>query len=149
MAIRRWDPFRDLQSIQNEMNRLFGRTYGGEREDVVPQGAWAPELDIFETEDKFTVVLELPGMTTDDVSITVENGVLTVSGERQFYKDVKEDSFHRIERRYGNFVRRITLPQQADTTKISAGMKDGVLTIDVPKAEQSKPRKIEVKAAGS
>ena len=149
MAIRRWDPFRDLQSIQNEMNRLFGRTYGGEAGDVASSAAWAPELDIYETEDKFTVVLELPGMTTEDVNITVENGVLTVGGERKFYNEVKEESFHRIERRYGNFVRRINHPQHADTTKISASMSEGLLRIEVPKSEQAKPRKIEVKATSN
>ncbi len=145
MSMRRWDPFRDLNAIQHEINRLFGR-YGTESSDVGSRAAWSPELDIYETQDKFSVVLELPGMTTEDVDITVEDGVLTVSGERKFYNEVNEESFHRIERRFGSFARRITLPQQLDAGKISASMVEGILTIEVPKSEQAKPRRIEVKA---
>ncbi|MGH2810192.1 MAG: Hsp20/alpha crystallin family protein, partial [Actinomycetota bacterium] len=110
MAIRRWDPFRDLMAIQNEMNRLFGRTYGengGESE----LGTWAPALDVFEAGEKFTVVTELPGLTAGDVDISVEDGILSIKGERKFYDEVKEENFHRVERRFGSFVRRITLPQ--------------------------------------
>lgn len=145
-AMRRWDPFRELVGIQNELNRLFGRTFGGELSDTESAGGWTPPMDVHESPEGFTVTLELPGMTTGDVDITVEDNVLTVSGERKFYEGVNEDAFHRIERRYGRFVRRIVLPQQCDPEKVEASMHEGILNISVPKAEQAKPRRIEVKA---
>src|ERR1700730_2557240 len=107
MAVRRWDPFRDLLGIQNEMNRLFGRTYGpGESAEAETQGSWVPPLDVYETQDRYIITAELAGMTTGDVDITVEDNVLTLRGERTFYGDVPEESFHRIERRFGPFQRR-------------------------------------------
>ena len=167
MAVSRWDPFvpwGDLLSIQNEMNRLFGRTYGrgtgttvatDERPAApaevteVPDGraTWAPPLDVFEAPDALRIVVELPGMTAAGVEITVDDEVLTLRGERMFYPDVSEEAFHRIERRFGPFQRRIALPKQSDTDRISASMEEGVLTIAVPKIEQAKPRRIEVKAS--
>src|ERR671935_3229706 len=104
MAVSRWDPFRDLMSIQNELNRLFGRTYAGEG-GATSSGAWAPPLDVYETKDKFVVCMELPGVDPTAVDLTVEDSTLTVRGERQFYSEVPEESFHRVERRYGQFVR--------------------------------------------
>ena len=145
MAMSRWDPFRDLMSIQNELNRLFGRTYAGETGSGA-SGAWVPPLDIYETEEKFVVTLELPGIGADDVDVSVEDSTLTVRGERKFYTEVDEDSFHRVERRYGQFVRSLSLPSTADAERIQASFDKGVLTIEVPKAEQAKPRKITVKA---
>lgn len=158
MAVSRWDPFRDLLAIQNEMNRLFGRTYGGggagtvgpaEETPVAPEthGAWAPALDVYETPEKVNVLVELPGMSASDVEITVDDNVLTLRGERPFYRGASEEAFHRIERRFGPFQRRITLPKQSDTERISASMEEGVLTIEVPKVEQARPRRIEVKAS--
>jgi HSP20 family protein len=166
MAVSRWDPFRDLLAIQNEMNRLFGRTYGGGEgvgtvgtttetgadaasEPAAPygRGTWTPPLDVFETPGKVSVLVELPGMSASDVEITVEDNVLTLKGERPFYQGAREEAFHRIERRFGPFQRRIALPKQSDTERISASMEEGVLTIEVPKVEQARPRRIEVKAS--
>lgn len=147
-AIRRWDPFRDLISIQSEMNRLFGNTYGNLVDGSEGTGTWNPALDVYQADDAFTVVAELPGMNHGDVDIHVEDNVLTIQGERKFYDSVNEDRFHRIERRYGQFLRRITLPQHSDTSKIEATMKDGLLTIRIPKSEQAMPKRIEVKAKG-
>lgn len=165
MAVSRWDPFRDLLAIQNEMNRLFGRTYGGEGVgpvatgehaaaadtvgDVAPyaKGTWTPALDVFETPQKLNVLVELPGMSASDVEITVEDNVLTLKGDRPFYRGASEEAFHRIERRFGPFQRRIALPKQSDTERISASMEEGVLTIEVPKIEQARPKRIEVKAS--
>jgi HSP20 family protein len=144
----RWDPFRDLMSIQNELNRLFGRTYAGDTATSGVSGAWVPPLDIYETGDKFVVTLELPGLEADDVDVSVEDSTLTVRGERRFYSEVDEESFHRVERRYGQFVRSLSLPSTADAEHIQASFDKGVLTIEVPKAEQAKPRKITVKASG-
>jgi HSP20 family protein len=159
-TISRWDPFRDLLAIQNEMNRLFGRTFAGGSATVVggddpsvaapaPEGSWAPAVDVFETAQKLHVLVELPGLSASDVEITVDDSVLTLKGERPFYPGQSEDAFHRIERRFGPFRRRITLPKQSDTDRISASMDEGVLTIEVPKIEQAQPRKIEVKASQS
>jgi HSP20 family protein len=145
MAITRWDPFRDLMSIQNEMNRLFGRTYGGDVAETT-RGAWTPALDVHEAQDKFVITMELPGLSTDDVDISVEDSTLVVRGERKFYSEEDEGSFHRIERRFGEFTRSLTLPSTADAESIQASFDQGVLTIEVPKREEAKPRKISIKA---
>jgi HSP20 family protein len=147
MAISRWDPFRDLMSIQNELNRLFGRTYAG-GESEAGSGTWMPALDVFETQDKFIVKVELPGLNPDEVDVSVEDSTLTIRGERKFYEDVSDDSFHRVERRYGAFQRSLSLPQTADAERIEASFDRGVLTVEVPKAEQAKPKKIQIKATG-
>lgn len=112
-----------------------------------PDAAIGPSFDVYETPDKFTVLVELPGMTTDQVDITVEDGVLAISGERKFYDSVQEESFHRIERRFGAFQRKMVLPQQCDVNKVQATMNNGLLTIDVPKVETARPKRIEVTAA--
>jgi HSP20 family protein len=145
MAITRWDPFRDLMSIQNEMNRLFGRTYGGDVGEST-RGAWTPALDVFETQEKFVITMELPGVSPDDVDISVEDSTLMVRGERKFYSEQQEESFLRIERRFGEFTRSLTLPSTADAESIQASFDQGVLTIEVPKREEAKPRKISIKA---
>jgi HSP20 family protein len=156
MAVRRWDPFRDLLGIQNEMNRLFGRTYGpGESAEAETQGSWVPPLDVYETQDRYVITAELAGMTTADIEIEVgvplgqggvEDNVLTLRGERRFYGDVPEDAFHRIERRFGPFQRRVALPQGSDTGRIEASMSEGLLIIEVAKAAQARPVRVEVKA---
>ena len=148
MVISRWDPFRDLMSIQNELNRLFGRTYGGAEESAGTGAAWLPPLDVYETTDRFVVNVELPGVDPDSVEVSVEDSTLIVRGERHFYRDVAEDAFHRVERRYGPFARTLSLPQTADANAIEASFDRGVLTIEVPKAEAAKPKKITVKAKG-
>lgn len=145
MAITRWDPFRDLMSIQNEMNRLFGRTYGGDVGETT-RGAWTPALDVFETQEKFVITTELPGVSPDDVDISVEDSTLMVRGERSFYNEQQEESFLRIERRFGEFTRSLTLPSTADAESIQASFDQGLLTIEVPKKEEAKPRKISIKA---
>lgn len=147
MAISRWDPFRDLMSIQNELNRLFGRTYAG-NEAGTSAGAWVPPLDIFETRDKYVVNVELAGVSPEAVDVSVEDSMLTIKGERDFYRDVPEEAFHRVERRYGPFARSLSLPPTASADGIQASFDRGVLTIEVPKAEQAKPKKIAVRATG-
>ena len=139
MAITRWDPFRDLLSIEGELNRLFGRTLGESA------GAWMPALDVFETKERFVVTVELPGVEPGDVDVSVEDSTLSIKGKREFYRDVEEESFHRIERRYGAFQRSLVLPT-ADAERIEARFDRGVLTVEVPKLEEAKPRKIEVKS---
>ena len=143
----RWDPFRDLVSIQDELNRLFGRTFNGvEPMRPVATGAWIPAMDVLETEDRFVVKLELAGIEPDDVEVAVEDSTLSVSGNREFAAETNEENYHRLERRYGSFSRSITLPQTADTEKVEASFDKGVLTVEVPKVERAKPKKIQVRA---
>ncbi|CAN5350982.1 Hsp20/alpha crystallin family protein [soil metagenome] len=149
----RWDPFRDLLSIQNELNRLFGRTYSGDETSLGSGGAggmgtWMPPLDIFETQENYVVTTEIPGVAPEAVEVSVEDSTLTITGERPFYSGVPEEAFHRVERRYGPFARSLTLPQRANTESIQASFDKGVLTIEVPKVEEAKPKKITIKATG-
>jgi HSP20 family protein len=147
-VLDRWDPFRDLMSIQNELNRLFGRTYGGAEAGSGSSGNWVPPLDVFERDDMYVVAVELPGIDPADVEVSVEDSTLTVRGQRDFfYKDATDESFRRIERRYGQFTRTLTLPSTADVERVDATFDKGVLTIEVPKREEAKPRKITVKAS--
>ena len=146
-TIVRWDPFRDLVSIQDELNRLFGRTFAGvEPTRPTAAGSWMPSMDVYETEDAIIATVELPGVDPDAVEVAVEDSTLTISGSREFSSEVKEESFHRIERRYGSFSRAIALPQTADTEKVKAAFDKGVLTVEVPKVEKAKPKRIQIKA---
>lgn len=146
-TIVRWDPFRDLVSIQDELNRLFGRTYTGvESTRPSATGNWMPSMDVFETEDKIVATVELPGIDPADVEVEVEDSTLTITGTREFSSEVKEESYHRIERRYGSFCRSMSLPATADTEKVEAGFDKGVLTVEVPKLEKAKAKKIQIKA---
>ncbi len=141
MALVRWDPFRDLTALQSEVNRLFSRASGG---DVGERQSWTPAIDVVETEDAIVLKAELAGMDPNDINIEVQDNVLTVSGERRFEEEVKEDKFYRIERRYGSFSRSLALPPTADETKVEAKYENGLLQITVPKAEVAKPKKITV-----
>jgi HSP20 family protein len=146
VAVSRWDPFRDLMSIQNELNRLFGRTYAGESGGTSTGAAWMPPLDVYETQDRFVVKVELAGVDPESVDVSVEDSTLTIRGERSFYEEVSEESFHRVERRFGTFARSLSLPPMTDPDRIEASFDKGVLTIEVPKVEAAKPKKITIKA---
>jgi HSP20 family protein len=145
MALVRWDPFRDLTALQSEVNRLFSRATGGE---VGDRQTWTPAIDVVETDDAIVLKAELAGMDPKDINIEVQDNVLTVSGERRFEEEVREDKFYRIERRYGSFSRSLALPPTADESKVQAKYEDGVLQITVPKAEIAKPKKITVSVSG-
>lgn len=138
---RRWDPLQDLYQVGNEVSRLLGTAESAMR------GAWSPAADILETPDKFQIIVELPGLSNSDVNITVENDVLTLSGERKLMEAAGKEAYRRVERQYGPFGRRIALPPKCDSTKIDASMSSGLLTIDVPKVEQARPQKIQVKSS--
>jgi HSP20 family protein len=142
MSVSRWDPFQDLLAIQDEMNQVFGRARQGQGGRV-----WAPALDISERKDAYVVTVEVPGVSPDDLDITLEDGLLTIQGERQFTQESTEQQYHRVERRYGSFRRSITLPSQVQAETIEASFENGVLEVVVPKAEEAKPRKISVKAS--
>ena len=136
--LARWDPLRDLKSVEEEFDRLVGRAFS--------RNAWVPALDVRETEDRFEVTLDLPGIDPEAVNVTYEDGMLTVTGKREFANEEKGETWHRIERSFGTFARSIRLPQAADADKIDASFDKGVLSVSVPKVEQAKPRTIEVKS---
>jgi len=151
MTVSRWDPFQDLLSIQDEMNQLFTRAFGRERpgqSEPVQQRLWAPALDISERKDAYVVTVEVPGMKPEELDITLEDGLLTIQGERRFTQESSDQQFHRVERRYGSFRRSITLPAQVQAEQIEASFEDGVLQVIVPKAEEAKPKKISVRSGG-
>jgi HSP20 family protein len=144
MSVSRWDPFQDLLAIQDEMNQLFGRARQGQAGGRV----WAPALDISERQDAYVVTVEVPGVKPEDLDITLEDGLLTIQGERQFTSESSEEQYHRVERRYGAFRRSITLPSQVQADAIEASFDNGVLEVVVPKAEEAKPKKISVRPGG-
>jgi len=150
-TMMRWDPFQDLRSAQDEMAQMspmlahalgLHTQQGNERAMTT---AWAPALDISERKDAYLVTVELPGLKPEDLDITMEDGLLTIQGERQFAHDSSEQQFHRVERRYGAFRRSITLPAHLMAEEIEASFEDGVLQILVPKAEEAKAKRIQVR----
>src|SRR5215203_3044236 len=151
-TMMRWDPFQDLRSAQDEMAQmspmlahalgLHGQPQGSDRATAT---AWAPALDISERKDAYLVTVELPGVEADDLEITMEDGLLTIQGERHFAHDSSEQQFHRVERRYGAFRRSITLPAHVMAEGIQASAEDGVLQIVVPKMEEATPKRIQVR----
>ncbi len=142
----RYYPNRDIASLQDEVERMF-RSVIGEGERPATAGAWSPALDVEEDEESFTLHVELPGVDPDDVEVSLEENVLTISGERGFYDEKESEGFRRIERRFGRFHRSVRMPDRVDGANVEARYKDGLLTIVVPKAEEAKPRRIEVKAS--
>jgi len=145
MAVVKWDPFRDLVSIQDRMNRLFEQTLSRSRgEEGVTATTWTPAVDIYETADTIVMKAELPGVTREDIHIQIDGSTLTLKGERRFARDVQEESYLRIERAYGSFHRSFALPATVQQEKVRALLKDGVLELTLPKAEDSKPKRISV-----
>jgi HSP20 family protein len=145
MAISRWDPFRDLNVLQDRMNRLFDDAGRGWRADEpAATTTWSPAVDIFETENEIVVKAELPGVDRKDITLNLENNVLTVKGERKFEKETKEENYHRIERSYGGFSRAFSIPATVDEEKIRADYHDGILRIALPKKEQVRPKQIRI-----
>jgi HSP20 family protein len=136
--LAKMDPFRDLRTIEDEFDRVMGR--------ALSRDTWMPALDVRESEDRYEVHVDLPGLDPDDVNVTFEDGMLTVSGKRLFREEDRGDTWHRIERGFGTFARSIRLPQTADPERIEASFDKGVLTVVVPKTEQAKPRTIQVRS---
>ena len=154
MKLIRWNPTRELSSvptelwnIQRDFNSLFDSVMTGGIQDDGSRGLslWTPAADISEHENEYQVKVELPGINKDDVKITLESNILTIRGEKKQEEDVKEESMHRMERVYGSFQRSFTLPTVVKESEISAVYKDGILMITLPKAEEAKPKQIEVK----
>ncbi|HEX4963387.1 MAG TPA: Hsp20/alpha crystallin family protein [Thermoanaerobaculia bacterium] len=144
-TVTRWNPaYLNLNLNREPLSRLFDTFFGDQHTEDVANRGWLPPVDIQETDDSYRLLAELPGLTREDVEITLENNVLRLSGERKFEKDVKKESYQRIERTYGSFTRSFSLPHQVNAEGVQAAFENGVLTITVPKAEQAKPRKITI-----
>jgi HSP20 family protein len=144
VTIVRWEPLRELSSLQNEMNRLFSAAFDAPTGGNGGARRWTPAMDLVETDDHFVLRADLPGMTESDVNIELEDNVLTVSGERKAEHEEKREGFYRVERSFGAFSRSLTLPKGIDPEAVTAEFQKGVLEIRVPKPEQRKPRKIAI-----
>jgi len=145
MNIVRYDPFRELRGLQDEMTRLFsGVASGTGSNEEMTRGNWFPKVDIFENKDHLVLEAELPGMTSEDFDLSFENNVLTLKGERKFEKKTDEGNYHRVERSYGTFTRSFTLPQTVTAEGAKADFENGILHVTLPKREEVKARKIEI-----
>jgi HSP20 family protein len=148
-ALTRWDPFKEMDELQRRLGSLFSlapqRVANGKEEMTVAQ--WLPLVDITEDDKEYLIKAELPEVKKDEVKVTVENGVLTISGERKFEKEEQNKRYHRIERAYGSFTRSFAVPDDADDAKVGAEFKDGVLTVRLAKSEKARPKSIDVKVS--
>lgn len=142
-SLTAYQPFRDVSSLQDEVERAFRQAFG-DRQAASPAGAFSPALDVEEDEDGFTIHVELPGVKAEDVDVSLEENILTIAGERRFYDEREADGFRRVERHFGRFHRAVRLPDRVQADGVNASYRDGMLTITVPKAEESKPRRIQV-----
>jgi HSP20 family protein len=139
----RWEPFREIATLQNEMSRLMN-TFTGGNDNGESSRTWVPALDVWETENELVYAFDLPGISEDKISLEFEDGALTVSAERERSTELSEEKLYRFERRFGIFSRTIALPQGVEEEKIKADYRNGVLEVRIAKPEQSKPRRIEI-----
>jgi HSP20 family protein len=148
-TVARWDPFLELEELSERLNRVFGRpsVRRDNNKEALTVADWIPAVDISESEGEYLIKAELPGVKKEDIKVTLQEGVLTIQGERKQEKEEKGRKYHRIERSYGTFMRSFTLPDSVDDSKVSAEFKDGLLYLHVPKSEKAKPKAIEVKVA--
>jgi len=137
---------RNVATLQDRINHIFNEAFAGSKdfEDEVSMSAWRPVVDIFDTDNAIVIKAELPGIKKDDVSVDVKDNVLTIKGERSLTKKIKEENYYRKERSFGKFQRSFTLPEAIDSARIKANFKNGVLEIEVPKAEEKKPKQISI-----
>jgi HSP20 family protein len=143
MAVVKWDPLRDLLSIQDRMNKLFEQTLSRSRaEEAITPSTWTPAVDVYETPETIVMKADLPGLTREHIEIQLRDKTLTLKGERRFAKEAEEENYLRIERAYGAFQRSFTLPATIRQEQIRAVFRDGVLELTLPKAEESKPKQI-------
>jgi HSP20 family protein len=151
MSIVRWNPARELLNMEREFNKLFnvfGKRVGTSESDTNTEyenAVWMPLTDIKEDQDSYFVMLDLPGVAKEDVKVSYADGQLSISGERKQEKESKDSKYHRVERVYGKYYRSFTLPQLVREDKIEAEFKNGQLTVTVPKAEEAKPKEVEIK----
>jgi len=148
MTLVRWDPFRELEDMSERLNRVFSRpSLRNSGKENLTVADWMPTVDISETDGEYLIKAELPEVKKEDVKVTVENGVLTLQGERRQEKEEKGKRFHRVERLYGSFVRSFSLPESVDESGVKAEYTEGVLNLHLPKSEKVKPKAIDVKVA--
>ena len=148
-AITRWDPVKEMEELHNRLSNLFGRTparLGEGKEESITVAEWAPLVDITEDDQEYIIKTELPEVKKEEVKVSVENGLLTIVGERKFEKE-ENKKYHRVERAYGRFLRSFVLPEGVDRDKVNAEFRDGVLKVHLAKSAQTKPKQIEVKVA--
>jgi HSP20 family protein len=143
MSLTRWDPFREFNALPSRLGTFFGKDW----EAPLAATAWNPSVDIFENDNEVVIKAELPGMNAKDIEVRLENNVLTLKGDRNFEKETKEENYHRIERAYGTFSRAFALPAAVNADKVSAEYRDGVLSIVLPKKEETKSKPIKIAAA--
>lgn len=149
-ALTRWDPFKEMDDMQTRFAKLFGLAPprpGNGGKELMTVTEWSPSVDIIEDEKEWLVKADLPEVKKEDVKVTVENGVLTITGERKLEKEEKDKKYHRIERSYGTFLRSFTLPDGADGAKVNADFKEGVLKVHLPKNEKARTKAVEVKVS--
>jgi HSP20 family protein len=146
MVITRWDPFREVASLQNRMNSLFRGLNEGD--SSLTTASFVPAVDIYEDDKRVVLKLEIPGVDQKDLDVSVENHTLTVKGERKFESEEKEQNFHRIERRYGSFFRAFTLPSTVDSENVQAVYNNGVLKLELAKKAEAQPKQIKINAGG-
>lgn len=146
MNLIKWDPFKELEDVSNRLNRLFGRTGSTEESDqnMLAVADWSPSVDISETDEAYLIKGEIPGVKKEDVKVFVQDGMLTIQGERKMEKEEKNKKYHRVECSYGNFVRSFRMPEDADENKVKAEFKDGMLNISLPKNKKAKSKAINV-----
>lgn len=150
MSTVRYDPFRDLRTLQQEVNRLFtGNVPHAFDEEGIARGSWNPSVDIYENKDQIVIEAELPGMNRDDFDLSVENNVITLRGERRFEKERETDNYHRVERAYGSFTRSFTLPNAVSAEGATADYRNGVLRVTLLKRADTKAQRIEIKGEGT
>jgi HSP20 family protein len=151
MALIRWEPARELQSVQTEINRLFNTLFDAPTQTASPGGQrrWIPAMDLVETESHFVLRADLPGMNENDVKIEFQDNVLTIAGERKSEHEERKEGYFRLERASGSFSRSLTLPDGIDPAGVSATFTNGVLEVQVPKPEVRKPQKIEISVTGA
>lgn len=146
MNLVKWNPWKEMSVLQNRMNHLFNEPFfrSGREDDELSLGAWHPAVDMFDNDDKIVIKAELPGMSKKDFSVDVKDRVLTLSGQRSYDNEVKEENYYRRERTYGKFKRAFHLPADVDADNIKAEFKDGILKVEIPKPEAQKPKQITV-----
>lgn len=146
MALVRWDPSRELDTLQADLNRVFDAFFGGRRANDASR-RWIPAMDLAETDDHLVLKADLPGLDKDDVEIEIKDGVLTVSGERRTEHEDSSNGYHRVERAYGRFSRSLSLPQGIDADQVQADFDKGVLEVRIPKPAERKPHRVQIGAA--
>ena len=146
-ALRRWDPWRELSRVQDDLSSMFERAFGSERRERLMLSHWMPDVDIYEKENKIYIRMDIPEIKPEDIDISIVDNTLKIKGERKMTEEVKEENYYRMERRYGSFERMIELPASVKMDDIEATYKNGVLHVELPKAEEVKAKEIKIKAA--